>query len=60
MKRKAYSLVEVAELLGISKSLAYDLAAKGVIPVVKLGKKRIIVPEEALEELLKKDLKRGN
>lgn len=60
MKRKAYSLVEVAELLGISKSLAYDLAAKGVIPVVKLGKKRLIVPEEALEELLKKDLKRGD
>jgi len=42
---------EAAELLGISRNLAYELAKSGTLPVVKLGK-RLLVPRRALEKLL--------
>ena len=48
----AYSILEVAAALGISKCLAYSLCKKGVIPTVKMGERRLIVPRVALEKML--------
>jgi excisionase family DNA binding protein len=52
MSRLTYSVSEVAELLGISRSKAYDLVAQGMIPVVALRGRRRLVPRWAIDELL--------
>ena len=49
MEKLVYSVQEVAELLGISKSYAYELVRDGTIPVLQLGRKRVI-PKEKLNE----------
>src|SRR5579863_7892090 len=45
---------EAAALLGISRGLAYELAARGELPVVGLGR-RIVVPRRALLDLVGED-----
>jgi excisionase family DNA binding protein len=42
---------QVAELLGISRGLAYEAARRGDLPTVKLGR-RILVPRARLLALL--------
>lgn len=46
MEKLVYSVQEAAELLGISKSYAYELVRNGTIPVLELGKKRVIPKEK--------------
>ena len=53
MEKLAYNVRETAEVLGISRSHAYDLIKQGVIPVIKLGR-RIVVPKVKLEQLISK------
>jgi len=48
----AVGLQEAARLLGISKSLAYKLAATGEIPTIPMGARRKIVPMAAIEKLV--------
>jgi excisionase family DNA binding protein len=45
------SVTEAAERLGISRSLAYELVARGGLPSLRLGR-RIVVPIESLNALL--------
>lgn len=52
--RLALSVEEASRLLGISRSLGYELAAQGRIPTVRLGR-RIVVARVALERLLAGD-----
>ncbi|MGO9559861.1 MAG: helix-turn-helix domain-containing protein [Acidimicrobiales bacterium] len=40
-----------ARLLGISRALAYELAARGELPVLRLGR-RLVVPRKALYEFV--------
>ena len=49
MEKLVYSIQEVADLLGISRSYAYELARNGTLPVLELGKKRVI-PKEKLNQ----------
>ncbi len=49
--RLVYTVGEAAALLGISRSFAYEAAAKGDIPTIHIGR-RILVPKAALEKLL--------
>jgi len=53
-KPLAVGLQEAARLLGISKSLAYKLAATGEIPTIAMGERRKIVPMAAIEKLVAK------
>jgi excisionase family DNA binding protein len=46
-----YSVEEAAELLGISRSLAYEAVHRGEIPSMRIGR-RILVPKAALERYL--------
>lgn len=46
MERMVFSIQEVAEMLGISKSYAYELVRNGTIPALQLGRKRVIPKEE--------------
>lgn len=48
MDKLTYSIPEVAELLGISKSYAYEMVKLKKIPTLKIGKRRV-VPKEILE-----------
>jgi excisionase family DNA binding protein len=49
--RLVLSVAEAGELLGISRAFAYELVARGELPVVRFGR-RIVVPKAALLELL--------
>ena len=45
--RLVMSVTEAAELLGISRGLAYELARSQRLPAVRLGR-RLVVPRKAL------------
>lgn len=51
MEKLAISVRELAEVLGVSKSHAYELVKTGVVPSVKLGK-RIVIPVNKLQGIL--------
>lgn len=46
-----YSVPEAARLLGINRNTAYELAARGELPTIRLGK-RIVVVRAGLQRLL--------
>lgn len=50
-ERLTYSVATAAEVLGISRALAYELVRSGDIPSLKLGR-RVVVPCAALIEML--------
>ena len=43
--------VEAGQILGIGRSTAYELARKGRLPVLRLGRK-LVVPKVALDKML--------
>ncbi|MGH9023884.1 MAG: helix-turn-helix domain-containing protein [Acidimicrobiia bacterium] len=49
--RLVLSVSEAAVMLGISRTLAYELVARHALPSLRLGR-RIVVPRRALEQLL--------
>ncbi|MEZ5280564.1 MAG: helix-turn-helix domain-containing protein [Acidimicrobiales bacterium] len=49
--RLVYSVSEAAELLGIGRSTAYELVARGELPSVAIGRRRVIT-RPTLTELL--------
>jgi excisionase family DNA binding protein len=50
-QRRTYTVTEVAELLGISRSSAYLYVRRGEIPSLVLGR-RVVVPRNAVDRLL--------
>ena len=50
-ERLAIAVEEAAHLLGISRSLAYELCARGELPTIRLGR-RLVVPKRALFEMI--------
>lgn len=46
-ERLVFSIPETASLLGISRALAYELARRGELPTMQLGRRRV-VPRTAL------------
>lgn len=48
MEKIVYSISEVAGLLGISKSYAYELVKEKRLPVLELGRRKV-VPKRSLE-----------
>lgn len=52
IERKTLTVEQAAKVLGISRTGAYQLAARGGLPgVIRLGK-RLLVSKSALERLL--------
>lgn len=49
--RDVVSVIEAAQILGLSRSFAYERARDGSIPTVRLGRK-IVVPVAQLRRLL--------
>jgi excisionase family DNA binding protein len=56
-RRLTVTVTAAAELLGISRSLAYELVASGELPSVRLGR-RIVIPVAAIEAVLAKAFER--
>ncbi len=50
-RRLSLTVTEAAEMLGVSRTLAYALVARGELPSLRMGR-RIVVPRRALEALL--------
>lgn len=59
MEKLVYSIQEVAVILGISKSYAYELARNGTLPVLELGRKRVI-PKERFYKWINEEKELGN
>lgn len=51
VERLTLSVEEAAQVLGISRALAYELVRRGDLPRLQLGR-RVVVPRRALEELV--------
>ena len=51
--RLTLSVAEAAHVLGVSRTLAYELAHTGELRTVKLGR-RLVVPRSAVTELLER------
>ena len=53
LHRLTMNIDDVAPLLGINRSTAYELIRRGTfpLPVIQLGR-RVVVPRKAVEELL--------
>ena len=51
-ERLAISVSEAARRLGLSRSSAYRAVDRGELPVIRLGRHRILVPVRALERLV--------
>ena len=49
--RLVFTVAEAGELLGISRAFAYELVARGELPVIRLGRRRL-VPKVALLALV--------
>lgn len=50
-RRGALSIPEAGAVLGVGRSLAFDLARRGDLPTINLGRRRV-VPCHALRRLL--------
>lgn len=59
MKKMVYSMQEAADALGISKSYMYELVRKGEVPVLAIGKRRVI-PKEKFNRWVNGEKELGN
>lgn len=57
MERIVYTIPEVADLLGISTSYAYHMVKQKELPVLELGKRRVI-PKKLLDEWILEKVKK--
>jgi excisionase family DNA binding protein len=54
VRRRTYTITEVAVILGIGRSTAYALAQRGEIRALRVGG-RVVVPVDEVERLLAGD-----
>ena len=55
-QKMTLNMPQVAEILGISRNLAYELAARGELPgLIRLGEKRVVCSKLAIDKLLQGD-----
>lgn len=50
-ERLTYTMAEACQRLGISEDLGYQLAREGQIPILQLGRRKLI-PRTALERMV--------
>ena len=49
MERLAYTVPELAAVLGIGRNTAYDLVAREDFPSIKVSDRRIVIPADGLK-----------
>lgn len=50
-EESVYTVPQVAKMLGINRNLAYELARRGELPALRLGR-RLVCPKQAIDRLL--------
>jgi excisionase family DNA binding protein len=58
LDRKTYTVEEAADILGVSRSFAYEAVKRGDIPSMRIGR-RWLVPKSAIDEWLEGKWPRG-
>jgi len=53
LERLTYTVDEVAEILGLSRSKTYNLVAQGEIPAVPLAGRRRLIARHTVQQLLR-------
>ncbi len=53
LERLTYTVDEVAEIVGLSRSKTYDLIAQGEIPAVPLADRRRLIARQTVQQLLR-------
>lgn len=53
LERVTYTADEVAKILGVGRASVYEGIKNGTIPSIRVSPRRIVVPREALEGLLR-------
>lgn len=56
MEKLTYSVSQAAEVMGISKSYAYELVKRKILPVLEIGNRKVI-PKNELEAWIKANTK---
>ena len=51
-EKQVLTVVEAGKVLGLARSAAYEAVARGDIPCIRLGKRRIVVSVRVLERIL--------
>jgi len=46
------SIPTAARMLGVSRNTGYSMARLGQLPVIRCGRRRLVVPKAALEKML--------
>lgn len=59
LEKLTISVEEMADMLGISRPVAYELTKREGFPAVRISERRIIVPVEALKKWLNEQSARG-
>ena len=59
VEKLAVSVVEAARLISVSKSTAYALIEQGILPCVRIGEKRIVIPLRQLQEWINQQAQGG-
>lgn len=54
MDKVVYNVKEVAELLGISRSYAYEMVKEKKLPVLDLGRRKVI-PKASLDQWIQEN-----
>lgn len=52
LARQTLTVEEAAQILGIGRTLAFEMARRGELPALRLGR-RLVVPRAALEKMLR-------
>ena len=58
-EKLAYSVDELGEILGISRTTAYEVVCQEGFPAIRVSPRRIIVPKAGLEKWLEEKSKEG-
>lgn len=56
MQKATLSVPEAAKVLGISRSLLYQLVKTGQIRSLKLGQRRVVIPVSVIEQMLSSEM----
>jgi excisionase family DNA binding protein len=54
-ERLTITIPQAAKRLGIGRNQGYEAAARGEIPIIRIGRKRMVVPLAAFERMLRGD-----
>lgn len=52
-ERLTITIPQAAKRLGIGRNQGYEAAARGEIPIIRIGRKRMVVPLAAFERMLR-------